>query len=152
MTDNVDTQDQGSEGGALRRQLEEALRELGQYKAKERRETIAEVLRGKGYDPAAAALVQSQVKDPDGVEAWLAENGKFLAKAQPAEDPQGPPAKAPDQPPAPNPAVEQLRQFAQSTPPQAPPPGSFQDRVSQAQSLADLDKVLKASGFQGSIL
>lgn len=97
------TEYDGQESNAMRVLREKA--EADSRALNEMRETVSQlskelsttrvekVVTSKGYDPGVAALaVAGGASTPEAVEAWLNDNGKFLAKTvsqEPTEEPEG---------------------------------------------------------------
>lgn len=129
-----------SEGSKLRKQLEDALRENRELKATVKERAVEDILRDKGFDPGAKALVVAQVKDPSEIESWLEANGKFLARRQ----------EAPPEPPAPAaPAVSPEHQAAiqaitHAAPgPGVPTPSSLWEEMGAAKTQEELHAFMR---------
>ncbi len=81
MAENDETNN-GTDGGALRKQLEEALKgqkemqaKLAAFEAKERQASVGDVLAKRGYKPSVAKFVPEDVgSDEAKLDAWLKEN------------------------------------------------------------------------------
>jgi hypothetical protein len=149
MPEHVDDQTAGSEGGALRAQLEAALKENAALKAEKRSGEVKKALAEKGYDPRVADTLLPQDVGPDRLEEWLSANGDLIAKAPapPQVEQQEPPT--PSQPPAaaPDPA---LQKFAQVTPGTAPAPDDLQ-KIRSASTPDEVLAFMQQHGYQGSI-
>jgi len=93
-------EDDETEGGntlnVVRKQLraeqkarKELEAQLAQFAAKERRSTIADVLKEKAASPALARFVERDVEGdvtPEAVHAWLSENGEMFGWSDPGDD------------------------------------------------------------------
>lgn len=87
--DDFENEVQGNNGGGLRKMLEETLAEnkklLAKLEERERGNSTADLLKGKGLDPAIAELIPAD-QDP---EAWVEKYAHLLGvpKNTPAEEP-----------------------------------------------------------------
>lgn len=84
-------------GGALRNQLEEALKANKELKSQVHDLTVSQLVADKGLDRRIAKLVP---QDADDISAWLDENADLFAstqaKSEPEEDTAPPPVEAPE--------------------------------------------------------
>lgn len=143
------TPDEKSEGGALRKQLEAALKELGEYRSKERRATIRTALEAQGFHPKGAAFVPKDL-EPDALGDWLKENGDALARIQQPSTEELPPAAtqrqvAPDD-------LEALKQFQSLS---VPKPGSGSDLLTalrDAKTPEEANAIFRQGGGRGDLV
>lgn len=81
--DPDDTERQDNSGGGLRKQLEEALKEIkelrGELSKDKREQTVTDLLKGKGLDPAIAELIPAD-QDPT---AWVEKYAHLLGAQAP---------------------------------------------------------------------
>jgi hypothetical protein len=143
------TPEEKSEGGALRKQLEAALSELGQYKAKERQATIQQELVTRGYNPKGVTLIPKDI-EPSALEGWLQENGEALARTpqQSSEDP--PPQAAqrvsPDD-------LADLKQFQNVAVPQPGTSGSdLLTALRAAKTPEEANAIFRQGGGRGDLI
>ncbi|MEW1547528.1 hypothetical protein [Streptomyces tsukubensis] len=149
----------GQQGGkGLRQYLDQisgelkGLREENASLRRERQKTeVADALKAKGYDPAAAGLYTGT---PDKLDDWLTAHGGALARTAP-EGGQAQEQQAPSGPPAstvPADSQEQMqRMMEQGTQGVAPPQGSDKElaaAIAAAQTPEEFAQIMKAHGSQ----
>lgn len=152
-TDEVDMS-----GGGLRNQLEQALKEIKdlrqQLTADKRQETVTDLVKGMGLDPAVAELIPEQEADPKG---WLDKRAHLFGgqrtsepEAQPGTEPEV--AVAPDDPAlvAEREALERM-QGAAATGSQATVSQDLLDRLNEARDPAALEELFRQGGFEGTL-
>jgi hypothetical protein len=95
-----ENENNNTDGGALRKQLEEALKaqnemkaRLAEFEAKERQATVGSVLAAKGFNAKLARFVPDEVgADEAKLTAWLNENADVFGAPAPAGDQAAPAA------------------------------------------------------------
>lgn len=126
-------------GGALRQQLEEALKANKELKSKVHDMTVAQLVSDKGLDKRIAKLVPSDTED---IGAWLDENADLFASVQKAEGDKIEQEEVPTLPPveAPEGASKVQKLEASGVAPESAL--EFQQRMAAANSPEELTAVM----------
>lgn len=129
-------------------QVNALVEENNRLKAAQARNQVADALKAKGYDPAAAGLFSGT---PDKLDDWLSAHGGALAKVsaegqQPGEvQPPGPPAST-----VPADGQEQMRRMQeQGTQGVAPPQGSDKEvaaAIAACKTDDELNELMRSHG------
>lgn len=146
-------------GGGLRKQLEQALSEIRDLRKElagdKRQDTVADLVKGMGLDPAVAELIPESEADPKG---WL-DKRAHLFGGQKAEEPEEDPTtdpktvKAPEVDPALLAEQEALDAMngAAASGSQVTVSQDLLDQVEAVKDPAELEKLMRQHGFDGTL-
>jgi uncharacterized small protein (DUF1192 family) len=123
--------------------------ENDRLKAEQKTKAVAETLKAKGYNPAAAGLFTGE---PEKLDEWLTANGGALAKLPQGEQPQGE-EQAPQGPPAstvPADGQEQMQRMQEQGTQGVAPPQGTEAELAAALKAANGEDFIKLMQSQGS--